>query len=252
MPRAFFTPRWIITTLLVVAAVAVMVRLGFWQLDRLEERRAFNARVEAQIDAPPLDLNQGTGGADSYEMEYRAVQVTGTYDPANEILWRNQVYDNQPGYHLLTPLRIEGTGEMVLVDRGFIPTADGAPEQRAKYAQAGLVTVRGILRRSNLPRFFGAKDPTLTPGQARLEIWNYPDLERIEQQLGAPLLPVYIQQAPEEGETGASAAAPVAGTDLPELSEGPHMGYALQWFAFAALLGIGYPFFVRKQLGERR
>jgi surfeit locus 1 family protein len=247
MARKFFTPRWILTTLLVIAAVIVMIRLGFWQLSRLEERRVFNARVSAQVNAPRLDLPAGLPMdlQALYDMEYRPVSARGEYDFQNEILLRNQVMDGQPGYHVITPLRMEGTSAAILVDRGFIPLAEGEPALRAKYDQTASVQVSGILRRPVVPRYFGVPDPTLTPGETRLDAWNAIRLERIQQQVGYSLLPVYLQSAPDPSRNG----APFASLDQPDLSEGPHMNYAIQWFSFAAVLALGYPFFVRKQLG---
>jgi surfeit locus 1 family protein len=248
MPRELLTPRWIVTTLLVVVAVGVMVRLGVWQLDRLEERRQFNARVQAQIEAPPLDLNTGLPADldQLYNMEYRQVILRGEYDPSNEILLRNQVWENQPGHHLLTPLRLAGTGYAVLVDRGFIALNEGQPAARAQYARPGVVELTGILKRPQNQRRFGVPDPTLAPDETRLDAWNAVNLTRIQEQVNYPLLPVYVLAAPDPAQPG----PPYASLEQPDLSEGPHMGYAIQWFSFAAVLGIGYPFFVQKQLAE--
>jgi surfeit locus 1 family protein len=253
MLRQFFTLRWILTTLLVITAMGVMARLGIWQLERLAQRRALNARIEAGMALPPLDLNQYlplpvdtlTG------MAYRAVKATGQYDPSEEIVWRNQILDGQAGYQVLTPLRIDGTPYSLLVDRGWAPLDQGSPEKRAAFAQKGSVTVEGRLVLSqNEPVFGGVPDPTLTAGQTRLDGWNFVNLERIGKQVSRPLLPVFLIAAPEGG-------ASAAGTNglkrvLPEydLSEGPHESYALQWFAFALTLGLGYPFYVRKQLRQ--
>jgi len=190
-------------------------------------------------------------------MEYRPVVVRGTFDPRNEVVLRNQVYNNLPGYHLLTPLRISGSDQSVLVDRGFIPMIDNKPGDLAAYAQAGEVTVSGVIRLPYVPRYFGVPDPTLAAGQTRLEGWNSVNLPLIQEQVPYPLLPVYVKAAPAEGEVAAarSSAAPVypvVSADLPELSEGSHMGYAIQWFTFAAILAVGYPYFVKKQLDETR
>ena len=262
--RNLLTPRWIITTLLVVAAVAVMARLGIWQLDRLAQRRALNAKVEAQISAPPLVLSDalahGLPPNDLLQMEYRQVRLTGTYDPANQIVLRNQVSGNLPGYHLITPLKLQGVSQSVLVDRGFIPLSDKTPADWAKYDQPGPVTVSGVIRLGHVPQFFGVADPALAPGQTRLDVWTNLNLPRIQSQTPYPLLPVTVQAAPASstipptGGSGDPATAPVypiAALDQPDLSEGPHMGYAIQWFAFAATLALGYPYFVRKQLRDQ-
>src|SRR5262245_58174623 len=113
--------KWLLTTVLVLFGTALCIRLGIWQLDRLEGRRAFNIQMETMRSLPPLYLNQERIDSIS-EMEWRSAQVNGTFDFENQIAIRNQYYDNQYGYHLLTPLLFNGTA--VLVDRGWIP-ADG-------------------------------------------------------------------------------------------------------------------------------
>src|SRR5512141_1932744 len=123
--RKMFQRKWLITTLLVFAGTALCIRLGIWQLDRLQQRRAFNAQFEAAQAEAALDLNQELP-SDISEMEWRSVKVTGKYDFANQVALRNQYNGDQYGYHLLTPLRFnEGS---VLVDRGWIPAeSNSAP-----------------------------------------------------------------------------------------------------------------------------
>lgn len=251
MKKAFLTPRWIITTLLVIVAVGVMIRLGFWQLDRLEQRRAANAQVAAQLNAPLLDLNTPFSIDSLVAMEYRSVIVRGVYDPQNEMILRNQVNGSLPGYHLLTPLTIAGSNLAVIIDRGFIPMEQGAPAERARYVQAGTVAVQGILRLPHVPRYFGVPDPTLTPGQSRLDAWNAFNLPRMQEQVPYPLLPVYIEAVPAQA-VALDAGYPIAAASLPELSEGSHLSYAIQWFSFAAVLALGYPFFIKQQLSGPR
>jgi surfeit locus 1 family protein len=242
-------PKWIITTLVVLLGIAICIRLGIWQLDRLQQRRAFNAHVEAMRSLPALDLNSET--FDSVDkMEWRAAQVRGKYDFENQIAIRNQYYDNQYGYHLLTPLlfdslsRSNSTKTAVLVDRGWIP-ADGnsTSSHWRKYNEASEVNVRGQIRLGHGKPAFGGVADTLPANGKRLEIWNNADVEQIAAQLPYPILLVYIQQNPatEDNEP------PFPFQPEIELTEGPHFGYALQWFTFAAILFISYPFYLRKQ-----
>jgi len=236
--------RWILTTLLAIIAVGVLVRLGTWQLDRLAQRRVGNARVIAQQQAEPLSLDGTTLDADLLNMEYRTVNVTGKYDFTQQVVLRNQVWGNELGIHLLTPLSISGTNKTVLVDRGWIPQEDAKPDKRSKYDEPGVVTVRGVIRRpQSKPDFGGVPDPPLAPGQTRLDAWNIVNLERISQQVSDPSLPAYIQQSPEAN----PAHPPYRSEPQLDLTEGPHFGYALQWFTFAAILAIGYPAYVHRQ-----
>jgi len=249
MVQRLLTPKWIFTSLLVVAGAALCIRLGFWQLDRLAWRQSFNARVEGQINAAPLNLNQDLPVDQLYDMEYRSVTVTGKYDFSQEIILLNQVNDNRLGVHVFTPLILDGGGEAILVERGWIPVAESSPQARRQYIETGPVAVKGVLRRPlETPDFGGVANPTLSPGETRLDAWNYINLKQIQAQTTLQLLPVYIQQAPEATLTG----YPVREVVMPEITEGPHLGYAVQWFSFATILGVGYPFFLRKQVGRKK
>lgn len=247
LPR-LFSRRWVLVTLLVFAGTAVLARLGVWQLDRLEQRRAFNARVLAQIDQPALELDAAADALDLYNMEYRQVTVSGEYDFSQEVALRNQVYRDQYGVRLLTPLKISGSDLYVLVDRGWIPGDDftagldsgaGWPQ----FQEPGVVTVRGVIRRPQTrPDFGNISDPTPAPGE-RIAAWHLANLPQMQAQMPYPILPVYIQQAPDEAWT----SLPYRTQPELEISEGPHQGYAVQWFTFAAILFFGYPFFVYRE-----
>lgn len=249
-----FSKRWILTTLLVLAGTALCIRLGVWQLDRLEQRRAFNSQVESMRAMPVLDLNRETE-INVTQMEWRPVRAVGIYDFENQTALRNQYNGDQVGYHLITPLLLADTstalsagGKAVLVDRGWIP-ADGnsTPADWRKYDEPGEVTVTGQIRLgSGKPAFGGVADALPGDGQ-RLEVWNNLDVAKMSEQSPYPLLPVYIQPDADPSDT----EPPIPYQPILDLTEGPHFGYALQWFAFAAILFFGYPFYLRKQESER-
>lgn len=244
--RAIFSRQWMLATLLVLAGGALCVRLGIWQLDRLEQRRAFNAHVEAMWAAEPVSID-GQLDDDLTKMEYRAVGVTGTYDFEHQVALRNRYFQDEYGYHLLTPLLLED-GSAVLVDRGWIP-ADGndSPAGWRKYDQPGPVTIRGQIRLGQTrPDLGGVPDPTLTPGQTRLDFWNIVNLERIQAQVPYPLLNVFVQPDIDPSDV----EPPIPYQPEIELTEGSHQGYAIQWFTYATILVVGYPFYVRRQLKE--
>ena len=252
MLASLFSRRWLLATALVFAVAAVMARLGIWQLDRLDWRRSLNARILEQQAADLLTLDRETLDSDLYSMEYRRVSVTGRYLPEDEIVLRNQVwlgeFGSQLGVKLFTPLLIEGTDTAILVERGWIPEKNA--EARAVYREDGMVTVSGQLRRAETDFDLNEmlhSDPTLAPGQPRLDVWNNLDLERLSAQMDVELLPVYLQRLP----AGEQSEPPYAIPPELDLSEGPHLGYALQWFAFAGLLLAGYPFYVQRQEAKK-
>ena len=245
--KKMFQRKWIFATLLVLAGTALCLRLGIWQLDRLAQRRVFNHQVTSMRAMPELDLNEEQP-AEISQMEWRPVEVQGVYDFANQVALRNQYNGEQYGYHLVTPLRFDpssGAGQTaVLVDRGWIP-ADGnsTPDDWRKYDEEGTVNVEGQIRLGQTkPRFGGVADP-LPADRTKLEIWNNADITKIAKQMPYPVLPVYVQPNVDPNDT----VPPIPYQPEVELTEGPHFGYALQWFTFATILFVGYPFFLRKQ-----
>jgi surfeit locus 1 family protein len=239
--RKMFQRKWLLATFLVLAGTALCIRLGIWQLDRLEQRRAFNHQVESMRAMPALDLNKEQP-ADLASMEWRAVDVRGEYDFANQVALRNQYSGDEYGYHLLTPLQFNGGA--VFIDRGWIPAEGNSnPADWRKYDENGTVNLAGQIRLGQpKPRFGGVADALPADG-SKLEVWNNADLTRIAAQMPYPVLPVYIQPSMDPNDS----KPPIPFQPQVELTEGPHFGYALQWFTFATILFVGYPFFLRKQ-----
>jgi surfeit locus 1 family protein len=247
MLTTLFSRQWRVATILIIVAIGVQVGLAVWQLERLQERRAYNARVQDQLDQPPLTLVADTPSDDLSAMEYRSVVVRGEFDFAHEVALRGQSWNGTLGARLLTPLRLAGSDRAVLVDRGWIPYEEAENGQWPQYAQPGEVVVRGQIRTSRRDTGLGFRtDPTPLPGE-RLTAWNQPNVEAIGAQTPYPLLPVYIQQAPDPDP---DTVLPYAGLPLLDLSEGSHLGYAGQWFMFAIVFAVGYLVFVRHQLRE--
>jgi surfeit locus 1 family protein len=244
-----FSRGWIATTMLAIAGAAVCVRLGIWQLDRLAQRQAFNSHVLEMRALPMLQL---PSTEDLEAQEYRRVRVRGTFDPELQVAIRNQAHDGQYGFRLVSPLRIDGEPDSVdgapaavLVDRGWIPAqGNEQPDDWRKYDEPGMVEVRGVIRLGQTgPIFGGITQPTPVPGELRAMFWVYADVAGIGKQLPYAIVPVYVQS---DG-TAIPGILPIAGTPMLELTEGPHRGYAMQWFAFAAILLIGYPIYVGKR-----
>lgn len=238
--KALFSRKWWWVTLLVIVMMGVLARLGIWQLDRLEQRRARNAEVIAALEAPPLALGEETLPQDLTTIRDREVVATGRYDFDEQVLLKLQSWQGRAGVHLITPLVLDGD-TAVLVDRGWIPDAEAVPENIGAFAEPGTVTVEGYAELTQTLRG-GASEPEGPQAE-----WYRIDIEGIARQMPYELLPIYVLQAP----------APDGNSELPfrsepeiDLTEGPHLGYAIQWFIFSAGLGIGYVLFVNKSLQE--
>lgn len=247
--RYALTPKWIIRHVLVVVLVVVMVNLGFWQLRRLDDKRAYKALVEARQAAPvadvtdvvPVDAAVGDDAVDG--VLYRSVRATGTYEAGDTVVVENRTLNSASGAWVLTPLRLPG-GDAVVVNRGFIGfDREGAivpPDP-----PTGTVTVEGLVFPSQRRGSFGPTDPV---GE-RLDVLARVDLDRYEAQLDYDVLPAYVQLVESDPAEPAPASADVpelVALGPPEPDEGPHLGYAVQWFIFSTIAGGGYLLLLRR------
>ncbi len=247
-----FTRKWLLATILVIAAIGVMVRLGFWQLDRLAQRRAFNDRVRVNANGPEMGITGISLTLDYTALEYRPVTVTGEYDFANQVALRNQAWNNQYGVHLLTPMKIAGTEVAVLVDRGWIPGGDNVADW-GKYDQPGTQQIHGVVRLSQVkPALGGRADPVWAEGDPPIRAWNFATIESIARQLPYLVLPAYVQLIPPPSGVDMSGSLPIPSPPELDLTEGSHESYAIQWFSFAAVFAVGYPFFVSREEKRQR
>lgn len=204
---------------------AVCLRLGFWQLERLGERRAENRIAEAARGLPEMAIS---GGADS-SLAQRRVRATGAYDAGGEIILRGQSHRERPGVVVVTPLRLSGEETAVLVARGFVPSADAVNVSSVPPPDSGEVTIRGVA----LPLGERDDDGAMLERPGAGTTWKGLDRSAVEARLGYPVASVYILQAPD------SAAASPRRLEPPALDDGPHLSYAIQWFAFAAIALVG-------------
>lgn len=244
MYRFALRGRWLAGGLAVVAAAGVCVRLGIWQLHRLDERRDYTSLVDERGELPPASLDDvlPSGAGDVGDSEYRQVTVEGRYEIDHEILVLARSHQGVPGQHVLTPLRLSD-GSAVLVNRGFVPVTDPEavvpPEARAS---GGAVVVEGVLRASeNGGRFFAATEAARTAGT--LGHVNRIDVGRIDEEVPGSLRPAYVRvEAPIRESTG-QVPTPLL---PPEPGDGPHLGYAAQWFAFAVVFLAGWAVLIRR------
>ncbi len=242
--KQFFKRRWFLTTLLVVAALGVLTRLGFWQLDRLSQRREFISKVVFQMEEQPLDITEEHIEKNLTGMEYRHAIVEGEFDHSNQVILINQVYQGKYGAHLLTPLHIQGSDQVILIDRGWIPAKEALSGSWSQYDEPGLVKISGMIRLpQSKPDFGSLKDPTPAPGGERMKTWNLANLDQMSRQLPYPILDVYLQASPDPSWT----RLPYRTEPELDLTEGSHLSYALQWFSFAAILAVGYPLYLRHE-----
>lgn len=211
--------------LLLIASFAsvalVCALLGFWQLDRLSERRESNVAALAARSAPQVTIDAATPLRP--ELDGREVRATGRYDHSHDVVLRGRAYQGSPGVEIVSPLVLEGGRRAVLVNRGFIPTPDAVTVQTDSVREFGRLRVQGTA----LLVPSGSGQPL---EHDHGTTWARLDLEALGARMPYELAPVYIRQAPD-------SALPRFPRRLEpiQISEGPHLNYAIQWFAFAAM-----------------
>ena len=225
-----------------IALAAVFVRLGVWQLDRLAERRSLNEERASRLAEPLLDQPLGLPPARVF---WRRVRVTGAYDYDREVVLFGRSRGGVPGVHVVTPLRVADT-LAVLVLRGWLPAADGVSARLGSGRPAGPLggTVEVVVEGTALP-FPPADEPSAiereVDGSPHL-VTRHLDPEVIEGWLPYSLTGWYVLA---DGEAPPGSALRIVPS--PELNDGPHLSYAIQWFAFAVIAIVGALLFARKR-----
>lgn len=239
----------IIGTLLALLVAAVCVRLGIWQLDRLDQRRERNAAVAERMQASPRPLLGPV--ADTTGLLYRRVAVSGELDHARSVVLRGRSYRGSPGVHLITPLRLARGRGVVLVNRGWLPSADAATVDLAPYAEPVTIELTGLATPFPVDSESSSSPDAVAldvsdGGSAVLQRLDAGALRRL---LPYPILDVYVQALPDDE----AAAELPARLEPPDLDEGPHLGYAVQWFGFAAVALFGWGIVaIRRGTAEQR
>lgn len=238
-------PKWVGFHLLVVVAIVTMINLGFWQLRRLDERQAFNAAVEARYDQPPVGLDElvpdgaapGDDGLD--ELEWRPVAVAGTYLPDETFFVVNRSQNGRAGRNVVVPMVLED-GRVLIVNRGFVPLATEPPP-----VPGVDVEVVGRLRTSQERGLGQLSDPS----EGELVEVQRIDIPRLAGQLPGPVVPMYVDLIRSDPPEPDAVPEPVA---PPDLGEGDHLSYAVQWFIFSAAVAVGWVLAVRRSARTRR
>jgi surfeit locus 1 family protein len=213
-------------------AALVCIRLGFWQLDRLGQRRALNEAIGAGLEGPQQDA------ADLSVTEaqpWLAVRASGVYDPQHELVLYGRALEGQPGHHVLTPL-ILADGNALIVDRGWVPSQMDEPPLEQAPVPEGRVTVEGFLVPAEEGRVIEER------GGRPTQI-SSPDSALVADSLPFETLPLILQLVDQEPSTDAQLPIPAP---PPELSQGPHLSYAIQWFAFAVIAVVGSLILIRR------
>lgn len=238
MYRFLLRPAWLVSHVLVLALIVLLFNLGMWQLSRMDERQATNELIESRALATQVSVDELIDPVDPVsvgaDLLWRSVEVSGTYDPDEQVLLRSRSLNGRPGFWVLTPL-VRDDGSAMVVNRGWIPFRDRTDGSDIEVpTPVDSVTVVGLVQQSvSGPRVAEGENTTIA----------HVDLEWFDDQVTADLYPVYLQlesqDPPQPGEVPLTL-------EPPELGDGPHFGYAMQWFIFMTIAIVGYPIVLYK------
>jgi cytochrome oxidase assembly protein ShyY1 len=215
---------------LVALLVAVLfVNLGLWQLDRLQTRKETNAAIRTAQSSPPFALSSANDITSL--QEYRAVTVTGRPDISNEVYVRYPLLEGRSGYFVLTPL-VLADGSVLLINRGWIPVEEGRDDSRNQRPTAEAVAVTGLVQKSRTVRNSRVGGTEGNP--------PVPTITAVNTAAAASLMAYKNLPSRFVQQTEIAGSGVVRPLPAPEVTEGSHLSYALQWFSFAAIGLVGW------------
>jgi surfeit locus 1 family protein len=206
-----------------VILIPLFCGLGIWQLERAEQKRQLTVSQEARRKLPPRSLNQDV--PESSKLAFRSVTAKGHYMADKTVLIENRKHRGQSGFHVITPLQLEGSKHIVLVNRGWVSRKQLTNGQLPD-TPIGLQLVSGDITIPEPPALELALE---TSKDQQTPHWPYLTVEQYAQWSGMEILPFAILQSPDD-QSGFVRKWP-----RPQFSDTMHIGYAIQWFAFALI-----------------
>ncbi|PJJ63200.1 SURF1 family protein [Compostimonas suwonensis] len=234
-----FTRRWAGYLALTILFACVCAGLGVWQLARRNEALAEIALVADNYDSDPVPVAEALpdlAGYDDDDQKWLPVEMHGSYLVDQQLLVRNRPLNGNPGFEVLTPLKLDD-GTVFVVDRGWLPigSAQDAPDE-VPAPPSGEVTVVARLKAGE------PSIPSRTAGEGQIATIQ---LDDIAARVGADTYTgAYGLLA---SESPAARDQPPAAVTKPQPDEGPHLSYAFQWFVFGLMAFVGLGYAVRQE-----
>jgi surfeit locus 1 family protein len=223
-------------TFLAFATIALCLKAGLWQYDKAASKQTLQTQLNARLAEPPVALPSKL--ADLETWRYKRVKFAGVYDTRYQVLLDNQVENTVTGYHVLTPMQVEGSPLYVLVNRGWI-AAKPYKMGVAAHELPQIITPQGrqeIEGDIGLPatQFFTLEAPPANDGKWQA-VWQHLDLQRYAKSVPYATQPFVVRLNPQSSAGGYVRNWPVPGAKVTM-----HLGYAYQWFGFALTLLVIY------------
>lgn len=218
------------SSLAALLVVPVLIALGFWQLDRADQKQVLADQYHARDGREAVDLKELMAG-EAGDINWYRVRLEGTYLDNRVVLLDNQVSGGQAGYYVYSPFEIPGLRPRVLVNRGWVPAGEYRSNIPAIENPSGKVVLQGKVKLPPGTGILLSADimEEVSAGVIRTQTI---DLEKIGEMMGINFAPFIVRLEP--------GSATGFHRDWPEPGFGRerHLGYAYQWFAMAATVVI--------------
>lgn len=216
-------------TLATMLCIPLFIHLGMWQYNKAEQKQV----LQAQYDANGAELKQGLPAdlSDVESMRYQQLVLDGEYLTQYQILLDNQVEGESAGYHVITPLKLNNQDQVVLIDRGWIAATDNHSDLPAIETPVGPQKVQGQIWVPS--KKFYTLAPQTSSDNKWQSLWQNMDMVAYAKAVPFKVAPVVLRMSPD------NSGGFVRNWVRPDDRIATHLGYAYQWFGFAAAaLGI--------------
>jgi surfeit locus 1 family protein len=221
-------------TIATILAMGLCIKAGLWQYNKAEAKRLLQAQLNARLIEPSVALPDKIANLKKEDLElwrYKRVKLYGTYDARYQVLLDNQVEDTVAGYHVLTPMQLEGSKGYILVNRGWIA---GTPDRKVPE----VVTPQGSQEIEGDLSIPSSKFFTLEASPLKQSSWQNHVWQNLDMQLYAKSVPFVVQPFVVRLDAKSKAGGFARNWPPPGERVSMHLGYAYQWFGFALTLLI--------------
>lgn len=221
-------------TLAVLLVLPLFLSLGFWQLDRAEQKRTLYHEFEERQGVSVISLNKENTLRNNFdELHWRKVSIEGTFSREVNILLDNQVLRGVAGYFVYTPFKLKEWDTQVLVNRGWVPAGDSRDKPPDIEVDKDVLQIIGSVKAPPKTGILLAENVVEQLGEGIVRVQKL-ELAGIEETLNLELLPYVVRMDPE------SPAGFARLWKAPGSGEEKHLGYAFQWFAMATAIFVIY------------
>lgn len=233
--QTFFFQQSLLVSLITLVAIGVFTRLGFWQMNRAEQKKNLAQIIEQRMHAPTLDLTPDKLAELNKEpLIFQKIQITGRFIPQHLYFLDHKKYHGRLGFDVYTPFQIKNSQQHIMVNRGWIAILDRRQKLPHIETHNQLQTLTGILLAPPKNHY---RPGVEFPAQEANGIWLYLDIPYFQSLSGYPIENQwYLQQVPTQGEL-------IHRQEQPRIDPGMHIAYAIQWFVFALFSLVAYLWF---------